>query len=109
MTTVLADLRELTRPLSAFTAFQLGHFCPRGILPFMEKDNSWAGESVGDTDLVLILAALPRLLYTHIRAKSREVRWSQWVDATLAQGLFVGVQEADFARGRQLKQNKRPV
>jgi hypothetical protein len=26
MTTVLADLRELARPLSAFAAFQLGHF-----------------------------------------------------------------------------------
>jgi hypothetical protein len=28
MTAVLADLRELTRPLSAFAAFQLGHFLP---------------------------------------------------------------------------------
>jgi hypothetical protein len=39
-------------------------------------------------------------------AKSREARRSQWVDATLAQSLRVGVYEADFARGREFKQNK---
>jgi hypothetical protein len=42
-------------------------------------------------------------------AKSREVGRSQWVDATLAQSLLVGVKEADFVRGRQFKQNKGPA
>src|ERR1019366_8608519 len=38
--------------------------------------------------------------------KSRKVRWSQWVDATLAQSLLVGVYEADFVRARRFKRNK---
>jgi|SRR5450631_2498975 len=66
MTAVLADLRELSRSLSAFTAFQLGHFCPRGIQVSMEKAISLAGESLGDADLVLIRAVLAHLLYTQI-------------------------------------------
>jgi hypothetical protein len=39
-------------------------------------------------------------------AKSREVGRSQWVDATLAEGLLLRVNEADFVGGRQFKQIK---
>jgi hypothetical protein len=48
-------------------------FYPRGFQLFIEKDDTWAGESIGDTDLILIRAAPPCSLYTHNRAKSREV------------------------------------
>jgi hypothetical protein len=82
MTAVLTDLRELTRPLSAFAAFQLGHFCPPGIQLSMEKDNSFAGKSVVGTDLVLNRAILPHSLYTHICTKSYEVPAAQSVDAS---------------------------
>jgi hypothetical protein len=70
MTAVLTDLRELTRPLSAFAAFQLGHFYPRGFQLFIEKDNIGTDETVGDTDVALIQATPPGSLYTHNRAKS---------------------------------------
>jgi hypothetical protein len=64
MTAVLTDLRELTRPLSAFAAFQLVHFYPRGFQLFIEKDNPWAGETLADTDPARIRTTLPRSLYT---------------------------------------------
>jgi hypothetical protein len=38
----------------------------------------------------------------------REAGRSQWVDATLVQSLLLRAYEADFARGRQFKQNKKP-
>jgi hypothetical protein len=41
-----------------------------------------------------------------VSAKSCEARWSQWVDATLAQSLLVGVYEADFVRARRFTRNK---
>jgi len=73
MAAVFADLRELTCPLSAFAAFQLSHFCPPGIKLFMVKDNSLAGKSAVDTDLVLNPAVLPHLLYTYNCTVSRAV------------------------------------
>ena len=39
MTTTLADLRKLTRPLSAFAAFQLGHVLPSRDSVLIEKEN----------------------------------------------------------------------
>jgi hypothetical protein len=39
----------------------------------------------------------------------RYPRRSQWVDATLAQGPVIRVQEADFVRWLEFKQNKSPV
>jgi hypothetical protein len=57
MAAVLADLRELTRPLPAFAAFQLGHFLPSRFQLFIEKDNASACETIGNTDLILIRAA----------------------------------------------------
>ena len=32
-------------------------FCPRGIQLFIEKDNTWAGETIGDADPSFIRAA----------------------------------------------------
>lgn len=58
MTAVLTDLRELTRPLSAFAALQLGHFYARGFQLFIEKENVETDETVGDTDVALLATAL---------------------------------------------------
>jgi hypothetical protein len=43
MTAVLADLSELTRPLSAFATFQLSHFYPRGMNYLSKKDDTTRG------------------------------------------------------------------
>ena len=48
MTADLADLRELTRPLSALAAFQHNHFYHLHGLQFLNrKDNTWAGHRIG--------------------------------------------------------------
>ena len=69
MTAVLTDRLELTCPLSAFAAFQLGHFCPRDVQPFIEKDNIGAGGLILDTDPILIRAVSPHSLYTRKATK----------------------------------------
>jgi len=50
-------------------------------------------------------SADPGIDHDVLAAKSRETGWSQWVDATLARTLFMGVSTAKFVRKRGFKQS----